>query len=146
MNYTETASLRDWMTVLSSFPLFADVNRRQLKKLVRAASFAEVARGDTVIFKGDSTDSLYVILGGTAKAVRRQAALELGVGDYFGEVALFDRGPRSVTVVATSDLHVMKLPAHSVRKLAAKDPAITLTILRSLSTKLRRLEAQVAES
>lgn len=136
----------DWAQVLMEFPLFADVSRRQLRKLVRAASFAEVARGDTVIFKGDNSDSLYVILGGTAKAVRKQAALELGVGDYFGELALFDGAPRSATVVATSDLHVMKLPAHSVRRLAAKDPAITLTILKSLSTKLRRLEAQVAES
>jgi CRP/FNR family transcriptional regulator, cyclic AMP receptor protein len=139
------SSIDGWAQVLTTFPLFSGVSKRRLRKLVRAASFAEVARGETVIAKGDSSDSLYVILGGTAKAVRRPAARELGVGDYFGELALIDGAPRSATVVATSDLHVIRLPAHSARRLVEQHPAITLTMLRNLSTQLRRQEAQVAQ-
>lgn len=94
--------------------------------------------------KGNQQCSLYVILGGAAKALGKPAARELGVGDYFGEMALIDGAPRSATIVATQELHLMRLPAQSVLRLARQHPAITLTMLRSFSTQLRRLEAQVA--
>jgi CRP/FNR family cyclic AMP-dependent transcriptional regulator len=133
----------EWADVLADFQLFAGVGKRRLRRLVRGATFAEAARGDVVILSGDSSDSLYVILGGAARVLGRPAARELGVGEYFGEMGLIDGAPRSATIVATRDLHVMRLPAKSVLALARRDPAITLTMLRNLSTQLRRLE-QVA--
>ena len=51
-------SINDWAQVLTTFPLFSGVSKRQLRKLVRSASVAELARGETVIAKGDSSDSL----------------------------------------------------------------------------------------
>ena len=144
IRHWEQATVDDWAEVLATFPLFREVSKRKLRKLVQSATLAEVAAGQTVLSNGDSSDSLYVILGGTAKALRKPSARELGVGDYFGELALFDGAPRSATVVATSELHVIKLPANSARRLVEQHPAITLTMLRNLSTQLRRHEAQVA--
>jgi CRP/FNR family transcriptional regulator, cyclic AMP receptor protein len=138
------ASSRDWARVLSDFPLFSSVSRRRLRRLVRHAKFSEFAAGDTVLSSGVHTDSLYIILGGTAKALWRPAARELGMGEYFGELALLDGAPRSATVVATQQLYVMRLPSHSVLQLARKEPAIGLTMLRNLSRQLRRLETQAA--
>lgn len=89
MPHVDRASVDDWTEVLADFPLFAGISKRRLRKLVRGASFAEIARGDTVIRKGDSSDSLYVILGGAAKASGEPEAQEFGVGDFFGELALF---------------------------------------------------------
>jgi CRP/FNR family cyclic AMP-dependent transcriptional regulator len=137
-------SIDDWTEVLADFPLFSGVSKRRLRKLVRGARFAEVAAGQTILSNGDRSDSLYIILGGTARELRQPAARELGIGDYFGEAALIDGAPRSPTVVATHDLHVIRLPAHSVVRLAQQHPAITLILLRNLSAQLRRLEAQVA--
>jgi CRP/FNR family transcriptional regulator, cyclic AMP receptor protein len=138
------ASVDDWTDVLAGFPLFSGIRKRRLRKLVRGASFAEIARGGTVIRKGDRSDSLYVILGGAARARSGGATRELGVGDYFGELALVDGAPRSSSVVATQDLHVIRLPAQAVLRLARQHPALTLTMLRNLSTQLGRLEAQAA--
>jgi CRP/FNR family transcriptional regulator, cyclic AMP receptor protein len=140
----DRGSVTDWADVLATFPLFSGLSRRRLRKLVRGASFAEFAAGETVLLKGDSSDSLYVILGGGAKAVRRHQTRELAMGDYFGEFALISGAPRSATVVATEELFVMRLPARSVLQLAQKDPDITLAMLRNLSTQLLRLESQVA--
>ena len=67
-------------------------------------------------------------------------------GDYFGELALIDGRPRPATVVATNHVHVMKLPSPSVLKLARQHPAITLTLLANLTTRLRRLEAEGAHA
>jgi CRP/FNR family cyclic AMP-dependent transcriptional regulator len=144
LRYEDRATDADWAEVLATFSLFFQVSKRKLRKLVQSATLAEVAAGQTVLSNGDTSDSLYVILGGAAKALRRPSHRELGVGDYFGELALIDGAPRSATVVATQNLHVMRLPAQSVLRLAQQHPAITVTMLKDLSTQLRRLEAQAA--
>ena len=144
MRRCDRPSIDDWARVLADVPLFAGVSKRRLRKLVRAATFAEVAAGHTVTSNGNGSDSVYIILSGAAKELRKPASRELGVGDYFGESALIDGAPRSATVVAMHDLHVMRLPARSLMRLARKHPAMTLTMLRNLSVELGRLEAQVA--
>jgi CRP-like cAMP-binding protein len=144
LHYSDRASTGDWADVLASFPLFEGVSKRRLRKLVQSATFAEFAAGDTVTANGAASNSLYVILGGKAKAVRRPAARPLSTGDYFGELALIDGAPRSATVVAAEQLHVMQLPAQSVLQLAHQHPSVMLTMLKNLSTHLRRVETQVA--
>jgi CRP-like cAMP-binding protein len=136
----------DWADVLASFPLFTGVSKRRLRRLACSATLAEFAPGEPIIFAGDSDEVLYIILSGHAKTRSRGDGRVLRVGEYFGEVALIDRRPRSATVVAVSDMHVMQLPSRSVLELARKHPAITLTMLRDLTTRLRRLEAEGAHA
>jgi CRP-like cAMP-binding protein len=133
-----------WAKVLATFPLFSGVSRRQLRKLAREATFAEFAPGDIVVSNPESADSLYVILSGSARVLGKPAARALRTGDYFGELALLENAPRSATIVASGELHVMRLPEQSFLRLAHAHPAISLTMLRNLSTQLRRLEAQTA--
>jgi len=140
----QRASVRDWANVLATFPLFASVKKRQLRKLVREATFAEFAPGEPVLAGGRSDESLYIILGGAAKADERPAPRVLRAGDYFGELALIDGAPRSTAIIATQELHVMKLPRQAIVGLAAQHAAISVTMFKNLSRQLRRLEAQAA--
>jgi signal-transduction protein with cAMP-binding, CBS, and nucleotidyltransferase domain len=112
----------DWAHVLAAFPIFSGVSKRRLRKLVRKATFAEFAAGDTVNSGGTNSDSLYLILGGAARA-RDQGARALGIGDYFGERALNEGASRSTRVVATQQLHVMRLPRRFVPRLGFARPA-----------------------
>jgi CRP/FNR family transcriptional regulator, cyclic AMP receptor protein len=137
-------STGDWAEVLAGFPLFSGVSRRRLRKLVRNARFAEFAPGDHVISGRDGANSLYVVLGGAAKALAKPAARPLAAGDYFGELALIDGAPRSATIIATEELHVMQLPRESLLQLARRHPAVALTMLRSLSSQFRSLETRLA--
>jgi len=146
MRHWEQATVDDWVEVLATFSLFSEVSKRKLRKLAQSATLAEVAAGQTVLSNGDTSDSLYVILGGAAKVLRGPTPRELGVGDYFGELALIDGARHSATIVATQNLHVMRLPAQSVRRLARQHPAITVTMLKDLSTQLRRPETQAARA
>src|SRR5262249_60343749 len=100
----------DWADVLKTYSLFAGVSKRRLRKATRNARFAELAPRETVIFNGDDSNALYVILGGEAEVVTKRAARTLRTGDYFGELAMIDGRPRSATVVARSELHVMTIP------------------------------------
>jgi len=146
MQSWERPSARDWANVLATFPLFSGVSRRRLRKLVRKATFVEFAAGDRVVTGEKRSDSLYVILSGAAQALGKPAAQTLHVGEYFGEIALFGEAPRSATVVATEELHVMRLPRQSALRLAREHPDIAFTMLRNLGTQLRRLEVQGARS
>lgn len=138
------ASRSDWAEVLSTFPLFSGIAKRRLRKLVNQATFAEYGPGDIVIQKGAPADSLYVILAGSAKALGKPASRTLRIGDYFGEMSLLDGTPRSATVIAISELHLIKLPREAFLDLA-RDPEIALKMLRTLGSQIRRLEAQTTE-
>ena len=136
----------DWLDVLAQLPLFAGVNKRRLRKLARAATLAEFAPGETIIFARDHDDLLYIILSGQARTTSRDNRRLFRVGDYFGEMALIDGCPDAATVVATNYVEVMKLPSRSVLELARRHPAVTLTMFRDLTARLRRLEAEGARA
>jgi CRP/FNR family cyclic AMP-dependent transcriptional regulator len=146
MRYWDHVGPGDRARVLAEFPLFSGISSRRLRKLAREATFLEFAPGDEVVVRDAPGDSLYIILGGSAKAKRKPAARPLGTGDYFGELAFLGGGPRSATVVATQELQVMKLPREAFLRLARHDPAISLTMLTNLSRQFRRLEIQAARS
>jgi CRP-like cAMP-binding protein len=135
-----------WATALATFPLFLEVSKRQLRKLARQGTSAEFSPGETIIVAGDRSNCLYVILVGEVRAVTTRESRTLGSGDYFGEMAMIDGGSRSATVVAMTYVQVIKLPAATVVRLTRRHPAITLRMLRDLSTRLRHLETQPARA
>jgi CRP/FNR family cyclic AMP-dependent transcriptional regulator len=138
------ASDRDWADVLGELPLFSQLGKRRLRKIARHAQFKEFAPGDAVVSAGARGDSFYVILSGEAMALRKPAAHTLGPGDYFGEIALLDGEPRSATVVATAELHVMRLPRRTFLELLEQDATVARTMLVELGRRVRELERQTA--
>jgi CRP/FNR family cyclic AMP-dependent transcriptional regulator len=141
-----SATDSDWAEVLAGLPLFSRIGKRKLRKLVRQAQLAEFAPGETVVATGAPADSFYVILGGEAKAFAKPAARTLRAGDYFGEMALVDDGPRSASVVATAELHVLRIPRRVFLELLEQDSAIAYTMLSELGARVRRLERHSAAS
>lgn len=130
-----TVDARDWARILATFPLFADVRKSRLRRLVRSAKFAEFVPGETVIWPEDAGDSLHVVLEGRAKAIGGPAPHSLSVGDYFGELSLVDeRSP--YRIVATQQLYVMRLPGSLVVRLVRQHPALAVTLLRDFVGRL----------
>jgi ATP-binding cassette subfamily B protein len=137
-------TVRDRVGMLATFSLFSGIRKRRLHALARQATFAEFAPGETVLAKGDRGDSLYIILSGAAKALGKPAARALRSGDYFGELALLAGAQRTATIVATRELHVMRVPGQPFLRLARDQPSISQTMLRNLTAQLRGLETQRA--
>jgi CRP-like cAMP-binding protein len=133
------ASDRDWAEVLAEIPLFSNVGKRKLRKVAQQAQFAEYAPGDSIVLTGAPGDSFFVILGGEANVVGKPGSRTLTTGDYFGEMALLDGGPRSATVVAASDLHVMRLPRQTFERLLS-EAGVAQEITSELGARLRRVE------
>jgi CRP-like cAMP-binding protein len=145
MGFWDRVTSADWADVLAAFPLFSGIPNRRLRRLVRRATFAQYGPGDVVVQKGAPADSVYVILSGSAKARAKPAARTLRTGDYFGELGLLDGVPRSATVVATDELHVMRLPGASFLRLAQHNPSISLKMASNVGWQVRRLETRTAE-
>jgi CRP-like cAMP-binding protein len=138
------ATERDWADVLAGLSLFEGIRKRDLRKLAADAEFAEFAPGDTVVSTGAPADYFYVILSGEAKATARPAARTLEPGDYFGEMALLDGEPRSASVLAETDLHVMRLPRRAFDDAVARHPSIARRFMTELGGRVRELEHQAA--
>ena len=131
---------KDWADALATLPLFARLSSRQLRRIAELARVKEYERGDVVIQVGEPGDALYVVLSGSAKVVGRPRARTLGLGDHFGEMALIDGEPRSVTVVAATPLQAMKLSHKPFLKLLRREPTIALALMAELAARVRRLE------
>jgi CRP-like cAMP-binding protein len=134
------ATDRDWADALRDIPLLADIDKRRLRRLAKSSRFAEFSPGDIVLLKGAPSDSFYVILSGEARALREPGARTLETGDFFGEMGALDGTPRSATVVATTELHVMRVPRQVFLELLEESGHVTVSVLTELGARVRRLE------
>jgi voltage-gated potassium channel len=85
-----------------------------------------VEPGEIVVREGDAAHSMYFIASGEVEIVlkSKKSPLRLGVGQFFGEVAVLRRGRRSATVTAISRTNLLVLDAHDLRALMHRDPRI----------------------
>src|SRR5919198_3503704 len=138
------ASADDWADVLAGMALFEGIGKRDLRRIARAAEFAEFAPGDHVVSTGDPSHFFFVILSGEATVTAKPAARRLATGDYFGEIGLLGDAPRSATVVASTDLHVMRLPRSAFVEVVERHPTIVRRFASELGGRVRELEHQAA--
>ena len=87
---------------LRAVDLFADLEPRELDVLANVARDYHFAAGEVVVAEGDQSGRFHLIVSGRAAAsVGDKVVAEFGPGNYFGEMAMIDRQPRSATVTAT---------------------------------------------
>ena len=133
---------RDWADVLGSLPLFSRLGKRHVLNLAKLAKVEDYSPNESIVRKGEEGDSFYLMLEGRARVAGRSKTLR--PGDFFGEMALLDGGPRSATITATDDVRVMRLPRRAFLKALKQDPQIGLTVMEALATRVRRLERGVS--
>jgi CRP-like cAMP-binding protein len=124
---------------LRNVPLFSRCSGRELRIVARHAEAIHLPEGSVLFEEGDTGDAFYVVLEGTAE-VRRGTGRRLnsvGVGGWFGELALLDAAPRSASVIATSELEVAVLGARIFRTLLRELPTISERLLAALAAELR---------
>jgi CRP-like cAMP-binding protein len=102
----------------------------------------DVAAGDVVCAEGEPGREFFLIAGGEAEIERGgQTVAKLSVGDHFGELALLDRGPRSATVRAVTDLRLYVLRDESFAAVLNEVPALAQKLLAAMARRLREADA-----
>jgi CRP-like cAMP-binding protein len=129
---------RDWAEVLGALPLFSRLRKRQLRGLAKGAKVVDYSPGEVIVQKGERGDSFYLVLDGRARILGGSRAFQ--PGDFFGEMALLDGGPRSATITAAGAVRLMQLPRSSFLRALEQDPQISLAIMQALAERVRGLE------
>jgi CRP-like cAMP-binding protein len=119
-------------------PLFAGLSRSALRSIAGAATELDVGDGTVIVQEGKSDRFLYVLLSGSAAVIRRGRRRDtIEPGEFFGELAFLDGGPRSATVVATADSRLLILSPREMDVLIHGEPALAMRMLSALAAHVR---------
>ncbi|WZH52012.1 MAG: Crp/Fnr family transcriptional regulator [Nocardioides alkalitolerans] len=137
--------------VLRQAPLFSALDDDSIESLVSSLAETRLRRGEVLFHEGDSGDKLYVVLEGKVKLGRTSAdgrenlLAILGPGQMFGELSLFDPGPRSATVTAVTESTFASLSHEDLQLWLEGRPVVARGLLSQLAARLRKANDVVAD-
>jgi CRP/FNR family transcriptional regulator len=137
--------------VLSGVPLFAALDAEASEALRSALIRQELPRGEQLFAEGDEGHTLFVIIEGKVKLSRaapdgRENLLAImGPGEMFGELSLFDPGPRTATASAVTDTVLAALTSADLQPWLTGRPEVSRQLLRALAQRLRRTNEALAD-
>jgi len=140
---------------LKECELFRSLEDREVALLAKAVEEKALAANTPLFYENMQGEAMYIIGGGGIQLSKMLAEGEvktlttLGPGDYFGEMALLESGPRPVTAIATADSTVLVLKRSEFQKLMSEQPQIAMKIIirmyQTLSTRLRQASPRIQQ-
>lgn len=132
--------------ILASVPLFSALSKRDLEKLSKEVHDRTFPAG-TVLTEEDEFGTIFTLIaeGQATVSVRGTPARTLAPGDFFGEMALIDRSPRSATVTADTELRCLMLTQPVFRPFALSHPPALWSLLELMVQRVREAEARAGE-
>lgn len=106
--------------------------------------------GDEIIRQGEMGDCMYVVQAGRVEVVlnhpdgNRQHLAYLDAGDFFGEMAVFEKEVRSATVRAAGEARVLRVDKKTLLRRIREDPLLAVNLLKTMSHRIRVLNEEVA--
>jgi CRP/FNR family cyclic AMP-dependent transcriptional regulator len=140
-----TMGLEATVDRLQGVDLLRNCTHAQLREVAQLAERVQVAQGEVLAREGRIGREFFLILSGSVDVTQLGRRVNtLGSGDFFGELAAMDPGPRNATVTALTDLDVLII---GPRELSAMSdiPGFRGALFRSMASRLRILEARLAE-
>ncbi len=137
--------------VVRKAPLFTALDDASASTLRASMKEVKINKGQTLFKEGDSGDRLFVVVEGklklgTSSGDGRENLLSiLGPGDMFGELSLFDPGPRTATATAVTDSKLLSLANDQVIGWVTAHPEVSLQLLGRLAQRLRRTNEVLAD-
>lgn len=137
--------------IVLSAPLFASMDKAQAQTLVASMTKVELVRGEVLFNEFELGDRLYIVgegkikLGRSSGDGRENLMAVLGPGEMFGELSLFDPGPRSLAARAVSDSILYELQHQALVSVLEQDPSVATPLLAALATRLRRTNEALAD-
>ena len=137
----------EYLKMLQGLPLFAEFTDAELEGALDLIDKVEFKAGECVVKQDEKGDCMFVLVDGSARVVHRRAGKEielatLKVGDFFGELALVDSGPRSADVETITPCTLYRIEHGALRAIAGVYPNAAFKLLiavgRALVQRMRR--------
>lgn len=128
---------------LAKVPIFSGCSKRELAIVARAAKEVSHRQGTVIAREGERGIGLFLILEGNCTVtIGGKTKAKLGPGDFFGEVALLDGGPRTATVTAQTPVRLVGITGWVFRGLLMEHPSIALKTLEAVAGRLRAVSKE----
>ena len=137
------------LVLLRTIPLFSGVCDPELEQIAGVAAHRKVSRGTVIVRSGDPTDSLYILINGSARVMNsdeegREVILSiLGPGDFFGEMGLIDGSPRSANVVAAEACELLFLSKDALQRCLQDNFQVVQKLMKTLVMRLREADRKI---
>jgi CRP/FNR family cyclic AMP-dependent transcriptional regulator len=123
--------------LIRKVPLFARCSRAELKEIAMLADEIDLREGKEMTRQGAPGREFFVLLEGTADVKKNNRRVNtLGPGDFFGEIALVSREPRTATVIATSPVRALVITDWSFRQLLDDAPRVKTKVMEAMAERL----------
>jgi CRP-like cAMP-binding protein len=133
-------------SMLSSVPLFAALDKKQIRNLVESAKERTFKAGDSIVKRGETGIGFYLILSGQAQVERAgQKVATLGAGQFFGEMALLDEQPRTADVKAVGPVRCLVLSSWEFWAAVGDEPEVLRALLKETVRRLRSSPAGLSD-
>src|SRR6266542_2621057 len=125
--FAEEIHRRDFMVtwgMVARVPLFAELNAGEIADIMRLMRAQTVEPGDVVVRRGDVAHSMYFVAAGEVEIELKDGRIRLGIGHFFGEIAVLRQSRRSATVTAVSRTSLLVLDAQDLHALMEREPRV----------------------
>ncbi len=129
--FAEQIHRRDFIVtwgMIARVPLFAELDAGEISDIMQLLRAQVVEAGEVIVRAGDAAHSMYFIAAGEVEVALKKERLRLGVGQFFGEVAVLRRARRSATAIALTRTNLLALAAHDLHALMQRDPRISARV------------------
>jgi len=134
---------------LSQVPLFKLLEPEELERLATRVEQVEFPAGETIFNENDKGDALYVVHNGAVRIwvldedAQPVTLAELKPGDFFGELAVLDRGPRSSNATAINDITLHRLSSDDFQEFLLHHPDASIDVICEIAARMRQTNALV---
>ena len=141
----------DVQEILSRAGVFQGVDPEAVQNLLTELETVRFPRGTTIFNEGEPGDRLYIIIDGKVKLARhssdgRENLLTImGPSDMFGELSIFDPGPRTSSAVCVTEVTAASMNSDLLHQWIDDHPGISAQLLRMLARRLRRTNNSLAD-
>ncbi len=137
--------------LLGTTPLFSALDEFASRRLRELMVDQDLKKGEVLFEEGADGDRLFILIAGKIKLVhsaedgRESVFMVLGTGDMFGELSVFDPGPRSSTAIAVTNSKVLGLSNADLQPWLAQHPEVSHSLLQALANRLRRANEAMSD-
>lgn len=137
----------EYLKLLQGMPLFAEFTEAEMEGALDLVDKVQFGPGECIVRQDEKGDCMFVLVEGSARVVHRRHGKEfelaiIQVGDFFGELALVDSGPRSADVETLTSCTLLRIEHGALRAIAGVYPNAAFKLLiavgRALVTRMRR--------
>src|SRR5690242_15924099 len=145
------SNLSDEAQSLARVPLFQRLEPHELEHLAEDVEQVNYKGGEVIFHEYDMGDALYVVEEGSVRIwvtdedLKQVTLTELNPGQFFGEMAVLDRGQRSSSASAITDTHLHRLSSDNFQKFLMSHPDCAIDVICEIGARLRQTNLLVAQ-